>query len=252
MSANNPFYTDLSRRLSSLIVENVIGQAGYTKGMTRSCLPPGPLPLASALLLGLLAACGPAAEPVQLDELRVRPFANPSPSPTPTGQPTSGVSASNLAGAWVMGGPATSPGPAIQLVKPKCAHEDAPASYLISQQGTAVTLRLQPARVLGGAQQVVESEASESASGELRDGRLTLTGQAGTTIRVHPVNGELPSPPPAASPAAVRWELTYDPASRHLVGTRAGAPVRLVPVVVQVDPSPSCMPPRPAAPPPAR
>jgi hypothetical protein len=145
------------------------------------------------LLLGAAAvACGPAA---------TRPVTPVSASPIAT--PSVAVSASDLSGSWVFGSTDEPPaGPVLGCYPFKL--------WNLQQTGTAVT---------GDVQACIGPCAAytEGTRGTNAQGRLTLTGTE--------------KPSPDASPAPVTYDLTFQPGSGHLTGTRNGAPFWAAPFV---------------------
>jgi hypothetical protein len=149
----------------------------------------------------LFSACGPIAVNLPAPSPSGSPTA--SQNPTPSGSPL--PTAANLSGAWVYGDANEPPSGPVVSCNPF-------RLWNLAQMGNAVTATVNACLGPCGAYQ----EPSQG------------TAQAGA---LHLVGASMESP--LSSPSAVSYELSYNAATQHLVGTRNGKPFWAAPFIQQ-------------------
>jgi hypothetical protein len=105
--------------------------------------------------------------------------------------------------------------------------------WTLTQEGTTVTAALRPGYFQGGAQRAIEIVNFDIAKGLLKDGTLHLEGTSGQKTVY---SGGKSDP--------VVYQLTFDPKTGHLVGTRNGKSFWAVPII-HVPRTKACGPPPP-------
>lgn len=134
--------------------------------------------------------------------------------------------AADLSGRWIPIPPDAAPG---TVVRPTVCYEG--IQFLVLQQtGDRVSTMLVYRGSEGGAERREWSTVKETTDGTYRKHHLRLTGE-------HVIeSGTVDSDRIERKRTPVEYDLTLDPKSMHLVGTRAGHPHRLAPLELRARP----------------
>lgn len=129
----------------------------------------------------------------------------------------------DLAGPWLFGAYGPEPKEAVVRVPQRCWAGG--VDFTLSEVGKKVTGTARWIEAVGGAWRPMREE-TEVLTGAREGNHVVLLGQHTVVIHPDPVH-RVPGTPGGGT-TTVRYDLRFDPRTRHLVGTRDGKPIWLV------------------------